>query len=94
MTKNIGSVIKRIRTEKGLKQIFVAENAGISNRYLSGIESGAKKPTLETIEKIAGVLNVSLPVLFLEYVEENAPVEENKREDFKFIIHSLQKIFD
>lgn len=59
---NIGPTIKNIRNQKGLKQIWVAKKAGISNRYLSGIESGKKNPTIKTIENVCKVLGISLEV--------------------------------
>lgn len=67
MKKNIGTVIKKFRTDKGIKQIFVAKKVGISNRYLSGIETGHRNPSFKIIEKITIVLNISLSDLFTEY---------------------------
>ena len=50
--------IKDVRTEKELTQIELARLAGISQSYLSELESNKKSPTLRLICKIADVLNV------------------------------------
>lgn len=54
----IGAIIKSIRLEKGIKQIELARMAGISNTYLSDIESGRTVPSLKTLTKIAHALGV------------------------------------
>lgn len=54
----IGAIIKKIRLEKGIKQIELARMAGISNTYLSDIESGRTIPSLKTLTKIARALGV------------------------------------
>ncbi len=94
MTNKLGLVIKRIREERGLKQIYVAKKAQISNRYLSAIESGKRTPTLETIEKIAKAVGISTPGLFLEFIGDSAEVENHKKDDLKSIIKLLQDIFE
>ncbi len=52
-----GRKIRRIREQKGLIQSRVAREAGITHATLSRIETG-QSATLETLEKIASVLDV------------------------------------
>lgn len=54
-----GEYIRRLREERGHNLVEFAEKAGISPSYLSELERGAKKPSLKTLDKIAGVLNVA-----------------------------------
>ncbi len=56
--------VKLCRTIKGLKQKELALLAGISVSYLSLIERGKRDPSLSTLKKIAGALNISLLTLF------------------------------
>lgn len=50
--------IKIIRTRKGISQTNLARMAGISQSYLSELESNKKSPTLRELCKIAEALKV------------------------------------
>lgn len=56
--------LKRIRTERKLSQIELAEKAGISQGMISRMERGDANPTLDMIEAVADALNVPPPLLF------------------------------
>lgn len=91
---NFGHAIRKIRNEKGTRQNFVAEKAGISNEYLSNIESGAKKPTMKVLEKIAAALGVSAAYLLVSAVEDNidSDVSTEKVDDLKNILNSIKPL--
>lgn len=54
-----GDQIRSLREERGYTLQEMAKRAHVSVSYLSEIERGAKRPSLRTIEKLAGALNVS-----------------------------------
>ncbi len=55
------SKIKRIREKLGLSQEKLARLADVSNNTIINIEAGKQQnPTVDTIKKIAKVLNVSI----------------------------------
>ncbi len=54
----LGIRIKQQRLENRLKQKELAELVGISNTYLSDIETGRTNPSIETLKKIAQILNI------------------------------------
>lgn len=57
----IGENIKRIRTQKKMTQKELGENlGGITQQQIGQWENGNKKPKIETIQKIAAALEVSL----------------------------------
>ncbi len=59
--ENIGDKIKRIRNKKGLTQDALARKADIPYTTLTKIESNViKKPTIQTVAKIAKGLGVSI----------------------------------
>jgi len=60
----LGERIKDERKKGGLTQEKLAELSGISNNFISYIESGNKNASLKTIKKIADVLQISLSDLF------------------------------
>lgn len=56
--KTIAKNIARIRKEKGITQEALAYQAGLNRAYIGYIERGERKPTIETVEKIARVLRI------------------------------------
>ncbi len=57
---NVGENIRRIREDKGLSQVYVAENVGISQAMLCQIERGTKNPSLQVSMGIASILNCNV----------------------------------
>lgn len=56
----LGAAIRAIRNDRDLKQLDVAEDAGITVAHLSKIESGKVNPTWGTVQDIAMALNVTI----------------------------------
>lgn len=59
MKRLVGRNFGRLRKAKGLTQEQVAERSGLSQQYLSGLESGRRNPTLITLFEVATALGVS-----------------------------------
>ena len=64
LAKQLGRRIHLFRKQNGLTQAALAEKAKISNEFMSGVERGARLPSLLTLEKVAAALRVSLKDLF------------------------------
>lgn len=64
IAKLIGQRIRNYRTNLGLSQEKLAELSGCHPTYIGQLERGEKNATLESIEKIAAALGVSLSKLF------------------------------
>lgn len=56
--------LARIRKDKHLTQIALAERAGVKQATISRIEKGVNNPSLEVAEKIAQALGVNVVELF------------------------------
>lgn len=56
---NLADNIKAIREEKGLKQIEVAEHIGVDKSAYSKIEKGLRALTVEELQKMAGLFNLT-----------------------------------
>lgn len=59
MRKLVGCNAARIRKEKGMTQERLAELSGLSQQYISGLESGRRNPTVVTLYELATALGVS-----------------------------------
>lgn len=61
---NVGKKIKNLRKEKKMNAKELAINAGISYGMISLLENGSTQGSVETLRKIAKVLNTTLAHLF------------------------------
>ncbi len=60
----LGRRIRNLRKRKGITIAELAEMAEISQKHLGEIELGKQNPTIETIERISHIFNMSLSELF------------------------------
>ena len=67
----IGKRIANRRKQLGLKQNILAEKLNMSNNYLSGIERGNEKPSLEVLVKICNSLQVTPDYLLMGNMYSN-----------------------
>lgn len=62
----LGERIKHARKEKKLTQADLAEECSLSTSYVGHVERGSRIPSIETLFKIATVLDVSLDALVFD----------------------------
>lgn len=65
--------LRKWRNRRGLSQEELAERADLHRTYISDVERGARNLSLESINKLANALEVSLPILFTN--TEPAPAD-------------------
>jgi len=63
---NIGTTIRAFRLQKGMSQGDIEKRTGLLRCYLSRVENGHTVPSLETLQKIAGALDLPLSQFFSE----------------------------
>ena len=57
--------IRRLRVERDVSAEILAADAGIDRAYMSEIERGLANPTVDMLEKLAGVLGVPVVEFFV-----------------------------
>lgn len=82
---NIGHRIKQIRIAKGLQGIQLAEKVGITNVYLSYLESGTKIPSVVTLQKICDALGITLAEFFADENTNLPPEYQELLENVKVL---------
>jgi transcriptional regulator with XRE-family HTH domain len=75
MRHAIGSVLRRLRTERGATLRELSERSRISVPYLSEIERGRKEASSEILAALCRVLDVTESELLSQVVAEFAEVE-------------------
>jgi CheY-like chemotaxis protein len=92
----LGNAIKKERAALGISQEELAARAGLHRTYVSDVERGARNPSLESVQKLAEALEVSLPVLFersagrRDLTVEILLVEDNPL-DVELTTHAFEK---
>ena len=64
VAREVGRQVRRLRRERELTQGQVASKAGLNLTTISHVETGTVSPTVETLEKLASALDVSVVELF------------------------------
>jgi transcriptional regulator with XRE-family HTH domain len=70
----INEALRLIRVFHDLKQVELADRLGVSKSYVSEIESGAKSPSLDLIEKYSKAFGI--PVSSIMFFAEELPVAQ------------------
>jgi transcriptional regulator with XRE-family HTH domain len=61
-----GKKLREVRLKKKLSQGDVAKILGVHRSYISGLERGARNPSLLTVQKVARALGVTADKLISE----------------------------
>ena len=68
---NIGETIRNYRLQKGMSQGDIEKRTGLLRCYLSRVENGHTIPSLDTLAKIAGAMEIALSQFFSESGHSN-----------------------
>jgi transcriptional regulator with XRE-family HTH domain len=63
--ENLGEYLREQRLSAKLSLRQLAEQAGVSNPYLSQIERGLRRPSAEVLQQIAKALRISAETLYV-----------------------------
>jgi len=83
----VGTRIKKIREERGIKQEYIADEMGVTQSSYGRLEKNDNRLTATKLVKIAEILNVSVSVLFGE--KANNVIYENKGDNAQAHIGTL-----
>jgi len=65
LPRDVGGFIRDLRRNAKISLRQLADQAGVSNPYLSQIERGLRKPSADVLNQIAKALRVSAEVLYV-----------------------------
>jgi len=66
-----GALVRTSRNRLGISQEELAGRAGLHRTYVADIERGARNPSLESIEKLAAALEMTMAGLFTPSNEQS-----------------------
>lgn len=79
----IGEQLRRLRKASRYTLLQVSEQTGLSVSFLSDIERGNARPSLDTLEKLAKYYQVSLGQFFPEGNSKNMALATNRSPGFR-----------
>jgi len=88
---NIGSAIKSIRRKLAITQYELADRCELSQTSLSQIETGVKRPSQRTINKICTVLDIPESILYIVAMQE-ADVPPSKKGVYELVYPSIRSL--
>ena len=89
---SIGEYIREQRQRAKISLRQLAEQAGVSNPYLSQIERGLRKPSAEILQQIAKGLRISAEVLYVQAgILEHLGDETNRVRELRFGRNNFQQ---
>ncbi len=65
LSQVIGSRVREERRRLDLTQEELAERVGLSTNYIAHLERGSRGASLQTLEKVAGVLEIPVASMFV-----------------------------
>jgi transcriptional regulator with XRE-family HTH domain len=83
----IGTRIRKVREERGIKQEYIADEMGITQSSYGRLEKDDNRLTANKLIKISEILNVSISVLFGE--KATNVIHENKGDNAQAQIGTL-----
>lgn len=91
----LGNAIRRKRSALGISQEELAARAGLHRTYVSDVERGARNPSLESVDKLARALELSLPRLLETAGDDQTFVEillvEDEPRDIELTMRAFEK---
>jgi transcriptional regulator with XRE-family HTH domain len=72
VSPEIGPRLRHIRSEKGLTVEALAKASGLDKGFLSRLERGSKRPSVETVLRLSAALDVPVGLLFGEQTTDDA----------------------
>ena len=86
----IGKKIKEIRKNSGITQEQLSEYAGITPNYISLLENGRKRASIETLDKISKALKVPISKLF-DFSYNAKKTKSSYEKKLKILIENLSE---
>ena len=92
ISNKVGAKIREYRKRAGMTQETLALSANMGVSFLGDVERGKKKPSIDSLEKILSVLNISF-VEFFDFSTELKPYKESTAlERLNIELHNLTDI--
>lgn len=84
---DLGKRLRQLRTQRGMSQEQVANNAEITPAYYGQVERGIKNISVRRLEKICDALDVSLGEVFADSIPEKEKEQDEISNQILFQLH-------
>src|SRR5919198_1756966 len=77
---NLGKKLRRMRQARGLTAVELAKRARVTTGFISQLEHSETVPSLQTLQRVAAALDVSLTYFLLEESQQPQVVRKRERQ--------------
>jgi transcriptional regulator with XRE-family HTH domain len=78
LQSRLGGAIRQLRHNRGITQDELAKKAGLHRTYVSDMERGSRNPSLNSLQRVAEALGITLSEIFKHTELANAgPADAN-----------------
>lgn len=88
---NIGFAIKSIRRKLDISQLELAEKCQLTQTALSQIETGKKRPSQRTLDKICEALDIPQSIIYIVAMEDT-DVSPTKKGVYDLVYPSIKTL--
>ena len=74
-TNRVGKRIQETRQRRGMTQSELAQKLSMTPKYISNLECGEKKPTLETFVAISNALQIDANTLLVDVLDTSDEIK-------------------
>lgn len=93
LLKELGKRVKHLRFTKKMPLKDLAKHTGLTRSFLSQVEHGKASPSILSLEKIAGALNVPMSYFFEGIFPKKFSILRKKKEK-KFVAKGLRAYYE
>jgi XRE family transcriptional regulator, regulator of sulfur utilization len=86
----LGNAVKLIRTARGVKQLTLAKELGISPNYLSLLEKDKREPSISFLRKLAKQLGVPAGLFLLWQDTDDLAMNRRDAEELRELLTRIQ----
>jgi transcriptional regulator with XRE-family HTH domain len=89
----LGNAIKLIRTAKGVKQLTLASQLGVSANYISLVEKDKREPSIGFLRKLSHALEVPVGLFFLWQDISDDQAGDHNMEELRTLLLRIQTMY-
>ena len=76
---NIGAAIRKSRIRQGMTQQELCKRMGLTQSFMSQIESGKRETTTKQLKKVALILDTPLELIMFMSMDRDQVIPENRK---------------
>ena len=91
---SIAKTIRQLRERKGMTQAQLAKASKLTVTYINLVENEKKSPTLTSLEKISGALEIPFPIIAFLSLDPKKDLKPEKQKVFELLAPEVNELIE